>query len=414
MESLAFTASAPNTLGIELELQIVDPVTHDLRGGAEDLLAQLANHRFADQVKPEITRAMIEINSSVHQNPATLLTEMRELRDALNEAADAVGVRIAGGGTHPFMRWQDRTIFDSPRFQYVSELYGYLARQFTVFGQHIHLGVGSGDEAIDLTHRLSPYMPHFIALSASSPFQEGVDTLFSSSRLNALNAFPMAGHLPPEIRDWYQFEAHYSSLKNAGLVESLKDFYWDLRPKPEFGTVEIRVCDTPLSVEKACQLAAFAQALSVLVQGEPVPAQDTWLAYKVNRFQASRFGLQAHYVDAVQGRMRLIDHMRDTFDRVMPVSEQLGTTELVAALRADVLKLGCDAKWLRAQMHRNGELRDVVGSAVNVWRGEEHVSPDLAGPVTISRRRVRAGSEPMGVHALTGDRPFDRPPEQLH
>ncbi len=414
METLAFTSSAPDTLGIELELQIVDPQSQDLRGAAEDLLAQLANHPVADQVKPEITRAMIEINSSVHRRPADLLAEMRQLRDVLNEAADAVGVRIAGGGTHPFMRWQDRTIFDSPRFQYLSEMYGYLARQFTVFGQHIHLGVASGDEAIGLVHRLSPYVPHFIALSASSPYQEGVDTLFSSSRLNALNAFPMAGHLPPDVKNWQQFEEHFSTLKHAGLVESLKDFYWDLRPKPEFGTVEIRVCDTPLSVEKACQLAAFAQALSITLQRGAAPSDKEWLAYRANRFQASRFGLQAHYVCAQRGRMRLIEHLRATFDKVMPVAAELGTTELIDALRADALKLGCDAKWLRAQYQRNRDLHEVVDAAASVWRGETEVSADLPGPASVVRRRVRASSEPIGVGAMAAERGFDSLPDQLH
>ena len=273
MESIAFTASAPHTLGIELELQIVDPATYDLKGAAEELLAQFANHPFADRVKPEITHAMIELNSSVHTDANRLLTEMRDMRTALVDAADAIGVRIAGGGTHPFMRWQDRTIFDSPRFQYLSEMYGYLARQFTVFGQHIHLGVESGDAAVAMTHKISPFVPHFIALSASSPYFEGVDTLFSCSRLNALNGFPMSGHLPPDVADWYGFEAYYGQLLNSGLIESIKDLYWDVRPKPEFGTVEIRVCDTPLTVEKACQLAAFAQALGVLLEREPAPAR---------------------------------------------------------------------------------------------------------------------------------------------
>ncbi|SUV86537.1 carboxylate-amine ligase [Bordetella pertussis] len=141
MEQIPFVSSAPNTLGIELELQLVDPRSFDLAAASDELLAQLANHPIADRVKPEITRSMIELNSSVHEHPAGLLAEMREMRDVLCEAADAVGVGVTGGGAHPFMRWQDRAISDTPRFQYLAEMYGYLARQFTVFGQHIHLGV---------------------------------------------------------------------------------------------------------------------------------------------------------------------------------------------------------------------------------------------------------------------------------
>ena len=414
MESIAFTPSAAHTLGIELELQIVDSHSFDLRGSAEDLLAQLANHPIADRVKPEITRAMIELNSSVHTDPMALLEEMRHMRDVLGDAADTVGVGIAGGGTHPFMRWQDRTIFDSPRFQYLSEMYGYLARQFTVFGQHIHLGVASGDDAIAMTHRLSPYVPHFIALSSSSPYFEGVDTLFSCSRLNALNAFPMAGNMPPTITDWYGFEAYLNQLQSSGLVDSIKDLYWDVRPKPEFGTVEIRVCDTPLTVEKACQLAAFAQALGVALSRRALPAPEAWLAYTTNRFQACRFGLQGNYVDPVHGRMRLMDHLRMTLDQLAPVAEELGTTSLLQALRNGALKQGCDARWLRTQFHRSRELPAVVQASVAAWRGQVPQCVDLSPLAVIPRRRVRAGAEAiMPVDGLALPQP-GQAPEALH
>jgi carboxylate-amine ligase len=413
MDSINFTASTPHTLGIELELQIVDPVTYDLKGSAEDLLAQLANHPYADRVKPEITQAMIELNSSVHECPHKLLTEMREMRRVLGEAADAVGVQISGGGTHPFMRWQDRAIFDSPRFQYLSEMYGYLARQFTVFGQHIHLGTPSGDAAITLTQKISPYVPHFIALSASSPYFEGVDTLFSCSRLNALNSFPLSGHLPPEVLDWYGFEAYLTQLQTSGLIESIKDLYWDVRPKPEFGTVEIRVCDTPLTVDKACQLAAFAQALGIWLERQPMPAPHAWLGYTTNRFQATRFGLQGNYVDPVKGRMRLVDHLRETLDKLEPIARDRGTSELLGALREDALKMGCDAKWLRAQFNRCREMPTVVQAAVAAWRGDSPVSVDLRGPAAVMRRRVRASSEPI-LHVEGMGSLFDRGAGPLH
>lgn len=173
---------------------------------------------MADRIKLEITLFMIELNSSVHEHPMSLLAEM----------------------------------------------YGYLARQYTVFGQHIHVGVKNGDEAIALTRRLSAYAPHLIAMSGSSPYSEGIDTLFACSRLNAANSFPLSGHMPPEIIDWYGFEVHMSQPYSFGLAESIKDLYWDIRPKPEFGTVEVRVCDMPLTIERACQIAAFVQALTVM------------------------------------------------------------------------------------------------------------------------------------------------------
>lgn len=410
MDMINFTSSPHNTLGIELELQILDPATLDLSGRAGQILEQVAGHPGADRIKPEVTEAMIEMNSSVHEHPAGLLAEMREMRSILCNAADAVGVKIAGGGAHPFMSWQDNTIFDSPRFRYLADMYGYLARKFTVFGQHIHLGVANGDAACSLIHRLSPYVPHLIALSASSPYHEGVDTLFSCSRLNALHSFPLSGHMPPEARDWYQFEAYYTRMRSLGLVESLKDLYWDIRPKPEFGTVEIRVCDTPLTIEKACQLAAFAQALAIAVQRQPEPNAGLWLAYDSNRFQASRFGLQANYVTDKGERMRLIEHLRATFEMVLPVAEELGSADLVQALQATTLKMGGDAQWMRARFTEHQSLPGMVGAAADLWRG------DAAGEVAQApaRRRVRASSEP-----ITGGMPvipvsFRRLPSRLH
>jgi carboxylate-amine ligase len=413
MEHIPFVPSAPNTLGIELELQLIDPRSFDLTAASDELLAQMADHPIADRVKPEITRSMIELNSSVHEHPMGLLAEMREMRTALCEAADAVGVAVAGGGAHPFMRWQERSISDTPRFQYLAEMYGYLARQFTVFGQHIHLGVKTGDEAITLTRQLSAYVPHFIALSASSPYYEGVDTLFSCCRLNAVNSFPLAGHLPPEVHDWYQFEAHLAQLRTFGLAESIKDLYWDIRPKPEFGTVEIRVCDTPLTVERACQLAAFAQALAVLLKREPHEEGGTWLAYRNNHFQACRFGMQGSYVTPCGQRLRLIDHLRGLFGRLMAVADELGTSDMLAALRDDALKSGNDSRWLRSQFHRLRDLPLVVDAMTNTFRGNEGMPLAAADANAVARRRVRATSEPLGgvgVQALS--EPVE--PRRLH
>jgi len=413
MDQIAFAPSEAFTLGVELELQLVHPVSFDLAGSADELLAHLADHHMADRVKPEITRAMIEINSSVHEHPVGLQAEMREMRDVVCAAAESVGVAVCGGGTHPFMRWQECAISDTRRFQYLAEMYGYLARQFTVFGQHIHVGVASGDDAITLTRRLSPYVPHLIALSASSPYCEGVDTLFACSRLNAVNSFPLSGHMPETIRDWYGFEAHVSQLYSFGVAESLKDLYWDIRPKPDFGTVELRVCDTPLTVERACQMTAFVQALAVKVMREDAPPDGLWLPYRNNVFQASRFGTQAHYVTPTGDRLRLADHLRATFDQLVPVASELGTTDMLSSLQQDIFKQGNDARWLRNQFQKARSLPSLVQSMTDVFKG----GPSLPVPShrLPERRRIRAHSEPMvDVQALAVPEPSALIPEQLH
>ena len=370
MGQIAFLSSSPGTLGVELELQLIHPDTFDLTPAAPKLLEALRAHPLSGSIKPEITRAMVEINSAVHDDPGALLTELRQLRDTVCKGAATVRARVAGGGAHPFMRWQDRRIFSSPRFQRVAGRFGYLASKFTVFGQHIHLGVSCGDEAVAMIRRLTPYVPHFVAIAASSPYHEGVDTQFASSRPHALHGFPLAGHMPYEIADWYGFEAHMMRMRAHGLIDDLKELYWDIRPKPELGTVEIRVCDTPLSVERACQIAAFAQALGAWVAGRPEPGQLAWLAYPINHFQACRFGLLADYVEADGRTVCLRTHLEGLFDVLMPHAQARGCDAMLRALRASLASQGNDARWLRACLQHTGSLPGVVARAADVFQGD--------------------------------------------
>jgi glutamate---cysteine ligase / carboxylate-amine ligase len=282
----AFKSVEAFTIGIELELQLVNLRDFDLTRGAESVLSALTKSPHARNVKPEITESMIELNSDVHVHHADLLCDLVSIRDALSAVAGKLNIGIAGGGAHPFHHWSQRRIFPTERFSALSDLYGYLAKQFTVFGQHVHIGCASGDAAIRLAHELARFVPHFIALAAASPFSQGEDTAFASSRLHAVSAFPLSGHMPP-VPDWAAFEDYFERMARFGIVRSMKDFYWDVRPKPEYGTIEIRVCDTPLDVEVAAAIAAFAQTLCVWLSEQPAADRDLdYHVYDYNRFQA--------------------------------------------------------------------------------------------------------------------------------
>jgi len=187
-----FKTSAPLTMGVELELQLVSLSNLDLIDASPDMLDLLSRRPFPGNVVPEITESMIEISTDVQTGHDGLLAQLRQIRDALVAAGDRLNVGVCGGGTHPFQQWSERKIFSKPRFKEVSQLYGYLAKQFTIFGQHVHVGCASGDDALYLLHALSRYVPHFIALAAASPFVQGNDTLFQSARLNSVFAFPLS------------------------------------------------------------------------------------------------------------------------------------------------------------------------------------------------------------------------------
>ena len=370
MSLAAFTPSEALTLGVELELQLVSTHDFDLAPQAEDLLRVLKNHGGAWDVKPEITRSMIEIGTSIQREHGPLRDELHDLQRQLTAGARKLNIAIAGGGTHAYQHWSAQQIFPTERFHYISELYGYLAKQFTVFGQHVHIGCEDGDKALWLLHALSRYVPHFIALSASSPYVQGVDTGFDSARLNSVFAFPLSGRAPFALQ-WDEFGRYFDKMTSTGVVQSMKDFYWDIRPKPEFGTIELRVCDTPLTVDKAAALACYLQCICRHLREERPfePTEDDYLVYTFNRFQACRFGLDGEIVDPkTKQRTRLRDDILRTLVRLDEHALDLEALEATQLLR-DSLFDGNDARWLRRQRAEGVVLSAVSEQAALRWRG---------------------------------------------
>ena len=368
----AFTSSQPLTFGVELELQLVSLSDFDLTAASPDLLHLLNRKPFPGNVTPEITESMIEINSSVQTAYGPLVAELIEIRDTLVAAGDTLNIGIAGGGTHPFQHWSERRISAKPRYEYLSQLYGYLAKQFTVFGQHVHIGCASGDDALFLLHALGRYIPHFIALSSSSPFVQGHDSGFDSARLNSVFAFPMSGRAP-FILSWQEFnEVFFAKMERTKIIKSMKDFYWDLRPKPEYGTIELRVCDTPLTVERAAALAGYLQALCrhLLARGEEAPVEDDYLVYNYNRFQACRFGLDGTVtLPKSYDNVPLRDDILATLEKMVPHAEALGSMDALQHL-AQAAREGSDASLLRRYYERDGSVEAMVNAAIGRFRGE--------------------------------------------
>lgn len=369
---LDFKKNNSLTIGVELELQLVDLQNFNLAMESKDLMRRLSEVPHTGEIKPEITQAMVEINSSIHSSYSSLLNELRQLRNVITEQAYQTHLGVCGGGAHPFQKWAEQRIYPSERFASLSEQYGYLAKQFTVFGQHIHIACANGDEAIYLCHAFARYLPHFIALSAASPFQQGVDTSFDCSRLAVISAFPLSG-TPPWVSNWLEFSEYFQKMARYKIINSIKDFYWDIRPKPEYGTVEIRISDTPLTVDKAAQLAAYAQMLArYLLSERPTLSKEIYLAYFTNRFRAARYGFDAELIDPLQeNHIPIWKDILLTCSQLGSHAAALECSTALEAIRNRIYNRDNDANWLRTCYKQVHSLSDVVRAQVKLWSTQE-------------------------------------------
>jgi len=378
MSDMQFGPSKALTFGIELELQILNRRDCDLTRGANDLLRVIERGKSQSDIKPEITESMIEVATGIHEPYADARAERRAIRETVVTAAardqqvQAVGGRHHGvaDGAHPFQHWHERKIFDTPRFKQISALYGYLAKQFTIFGQHVHIGCTDGDSAMYLLHALSRYVPHFIALAASSPYQQGVDTAYDSSRLNSVSAFPLSGRAPIVDR-WAGFVTFFDKVRDVKVVESMKDFYWDIRPKPEYGTIEVRVFDTPLTVEKAAALAAYVQALArrLLIDRPIVVDDDLYLTYSYNRFQACRFGMDGLIIDpATREHVTIHDDIVATCGKLAVDAQELQSSAALDQVALWARERRNDARWMREQYAQTESLADLMWKQSQYFR----------------------------------------------
>ena len=261
----SFAPSRCLTLGIELELQLVSTHDYDLVAAAPDLLRILKQRGFAGDVKPEITASMIEIATGVCATYGQALEQLTALRDGLLDGARRLDIGICGGGAHPFQHWGEQRISDGARFRHLNDLYGYLAKQFTIFGQHVHIGCPGPDEALLLLHGLSRFIPHLIALSASSPFVQGNDTGFDSARLNSIFAFPLSGRAPFALT-WAEFQpdSNSAALTFAVRLDQCGAGGW--RPNLE-GVGDM--------TNTTCQRLVLASAITVAVFGAAACSSGT-------------------------------------------------------------------------------------------------------------------------------------------
>lgn len=293
---LEFKSNGHLTLGIEIEMQLLDAETLDLTPAAVDLIREARS----EKIKPEIFQSMIEINTGICRDAREAEKDLRETIGALKEACQRRNVLISSTGTHPFAKYAERKLYPAERYEYLIDRNQWIARRLMIFSMHIHMGMKDGDTCIHFNNFLMRFIPHFLALTASSPFWQGGETGLASCRSTIFESCPTAGH-PCRMQNWKEFSDLCHTLIRTQAIKDLKDIWWDLRPSPGYGTLELRACDGPASLQETMAVIAFVHALlhwydAHMDYGRQSEAPATWIL-RENKWRATRYGLEALLID---------------------------------------------------------------------------------------------------------------------
>ncbi len=380
---IPFSSSPRSSLGVEWEIEFVDLETRELRSGASDILQELAKPYDGEhpKAKHELLESCVEVITGVCTTVAEAKADLAETLDSVSEAAARRDLAVMCSGTHPITDWASQEISPNPRYFALVEQMQWLARRLQIFGIHVHVGVRSPEKVIPIVNALTAYVPHFLALSASSPYWIGADTGLASSRSKVFEGLPTAG-LPYQLSGWDQFEEFMATLISAKTIQSVREVWWDIRPHPGFGTVELRICDGLPTLTEVGAMAALSQCLvdqlnTHFDRGYTLPTPKSWVI-RENKWRAARYGLDADIIADERGTtVPVREAVSDLVDELMPIAERLNCTVELADVKT-MLETGASYSRQRAVADANGgDLRAVVDSLIEELRSDK---PTVTAP----------------------------------
>ncbi|HEY6836362.1 MAG TPA: YbdK family carboxylate-amine ligase [Gaiellaceae bacterium] len=328
----AFGQSSPWSLGVEEEVMIVDAETLALAPGVAGLVSWAEGRALPGVLKMELLASMVELATEVCESAGEAHAALVELRAAAIEAAREQGHAIAAAGTHAFSLPTEQQIAPDPRYREFVEYAGISARRQAVCGLHVHVGMPSAEACMQALEGVLGWLPLVLALSANSPFLSGEETGLASSRAEVLAQLPRAA-APPHFGSYDEWEAFVERFVELGLADGYTRFWWDARPHPKFGTLEIRVPDQPTSVELTAAFVALLQALCKTVVEGPPPRPAHRGDYAQNRWAALRFGPRAGLIHPDGDRVLPAPELaQELLALVGPALRELGSADLVAVL----------------------------------------------------------------------------------
>jgi|TARA_B110001454_G_scaffold51960_1_gene50846 carboxylate-amine ligase len=361
-----FNHSPKPTIGVEAELFTINKNSFDLCPGAPLILKEFPE---SAHVKEELLECIIEVNTDICDNISEVRTDLTSRISEVQQIAEKQNMALISMGTHPFARWKDQTITQSGRYINFLERMQWPVRRLIISGLHVHIGVESGEKAIAITNGMTRYIPLLIGLSANSPYFGSELTGLASTRTKIFEGLPTAG-LPPFLKNYSEFQKFMRTLQKANSIQSIREVWWDIRPHPGFGTVEIRVCDAVPSVDEMVNLAALIQCLVVGLSnfyddGAQLPILDPWVIQE-NKWRATRYGIDADIIVDEGGSLQsLKGAILETIDKILPIAEDLGC-------RNELIQLGDivdnnQAPYQRQILHynKNNEYSDIISSTIN-------------------------------------------------
>jgi carboxylate-amine ligase len=330
-----FDAAADFTVAVEEEFAILDPVTLGLVDGFEDMQAAARGTGVESHLVGELIASEVEVRTGRCDSFAEAATRIAERRRQVTELADSLGLALGSIGTHPWSSWRDQRIIDTPHYRRNDELLRYVVWRNNTFGLHVHVGIHGAGRAVAVSNGLRMYLPELLALSASSPFVEGVFSYLHSARSQIFTKmFPRCG-VPDAYDGWGGYEEYVRVLYETGSIDEHTQIWWSVRPHLAFPTVEIRICDAQPELAEAQALAALCYSLTARIaraldEGEPVPLPPHRMIEE-NMWRAIRHGLAGELIDLQTLRVRPARAaLEELVDWVLPVAEELGAAPFLS------------------------------------------------------------------------------------
>lgn len=368
---IKFNDSKDFTLGVELELQLVDRGSYALVQRSSDILGSLTEYR--DSVKHELMMSNIEVISAVCQDVGQVEEDLKNKLAALMKTAALHDTLISSASTHPFSSWKDQAITDDPRYNRLKEALQILAKRFNIFGLHVHVGVNGAEKAIYVFNGLIYYLPHLLALSVNSPFWEAQDTGLMSYRTKIFESLPHGG-LPFYFKDWADYRRLVNNYLATGTIETIRELWWDVRPHPDFGTVEIRVCDIPSTLKEVLAITALVQAIVKSLSDDYDRGVDFVRPHpsvtRENKWRAGRYGLDGKFLTKDgSATMGIREAIASLLKAVGPEADALGSRRYIAGVD-DILRGDAGATRQLELLRRGGTLEGVVKGLVQLLAQE--------------------------------------------